>query len=342
MALLKPTTSQLMQALPGWSIAPEAHNIADFATWQARHVPWTWTPEEFETQTRMLAMNDCPTRDMLAWLLHGVRWGKGDQTGGSSASWKLQDQVDLWKEKAPYIRAWVEGSKASVPEEALQVLCRNLVWHPVGRHSNFANILDDFYWAHEISQKPEKVNALAKPRSSFGSLELAHATQDQTFQFDCAECIVKKMHWSDTVHGGPYSGAVALLSGTALGLLPVPLQRSLVVAALQKGAMGMLSQDGKDRLHEIWDQPMPQKEQKWWENKSKAMAFARDTSQDLLEQGIHPLKLIYRDRSQDLQFFKDLNPDAFRMGYTLINLLAQNCGQNTLPLPDMETSGPSA
>ena len=337
MTLLKPTTSQLMTALPTWPMSPSAVNSTDVLQWQAKNIPWEWTPEEFEMQTRMLMMSDCYPRDMLAWLVHGVRWTTTDIPNGSLM---FEDQVNLWRNKGAYFRAWVTGTNRAIPDDVVQNVCARLDWHPVWRNSSFANIVDDFVWAREIGEQPRRIAASRKSLSSFGSLELGHASQDHEFRYAAAGIIAKKMRWGQSQNGQPIAGTSEFLKSASLDALSPFFQRALLVACMQNGDAGILEEGLANKARAVWAQKLPEDEQAWWQQKSRIMVWTRENSDRLLEQGIHPLSLIYRERSQDLTLFEDLNPEAFRHGSVLRGLLVQN-NDGLLPLPELDMDGPT-
>ena len=337
MELLKPTTSQLMALLPLWPIAKHAFRSTNAENWRKDNVPWTWTPEEFSMQTRMLAMNDCAPRDLVAWLIHGVDWGM-PLTRSSALMFK--NQLWQWNEKAPYLRVWIEASNASVVEETLEPLCAQLDWHPIWKNLNLANIIDDFYWAREVVKSPKKVNAPRAGRSIWGSLELGQAGPDWTFKFACAEFIAKSMRWGMGSNSTLYSGTKELLDSASIELLPAVFQRSLLMASLKHGDPGIIDPDLCSKAGGIWIFNLSDEEQLWWETKAKSMVFTKELNQKLLDMEIHPLLFIYQHRTQDLALIKDLNPETFRMGYALINLLWDKCSDNTLQLPDLDIPGP--
>lgn len=334
MVLPKPTTSQLMTILPSWSIAAGAYQREDRSDWRAVNVAWTWTPEEFMEQTRMLAMNDCKPRDMVAWLVHGVRWEDTREIKYLT----FDSQVLFWRDKSVYIRAWVEGSNASVPEETLDNLCTRIDWHPVWRNLNLSTILGDFYWSRDVGEQPRRMETSRRSRSFMGSVELAQSAKDYPFLYSCAEYPIRNMRWRD-VHGVPYSGTRELLESQELEKLSPTFQRCLLIASLVHDDPGSLTTDCCKKAHVLWSNNLSLDEQQWWEKKARSMYFTNHVNRDLLDNGIHPLLMVYRDKGQDLALLQDLSPDYFCTGSMLVNLLSQH-GTYVLPLPDLDGINP--
>lgn len=334
MVLPKPTTSQLMDSLPGWPTSIIMSREAAVA-WQSHNVPWTWTAPEFKTQTRMLAAKDCPARDMIAWLIHGVRWldsCKDDVSVG------FEGQASFWEKNRSYLQAWVDGSNASVPEEALEVACARLDWHPVWKNFKLATLVDDFYWAREIQQHPSRVAAARKPLSPLGSFELAQASDDYDFQFSCAAVIARGMqHRRGVVAEKKISGTLELLDSPAFAKLAQPFKRCLLVTSALQVSMGALHPFLSERALSVWAHELSDEEQVWWLKKSRSMSVTSDKSAQLLEQGIHPLSFVHRGQEKDLIVLQAINPDAFRYGYILNGLLSNDTPE-PLPLPDLDAS----
>lgn len=295
--------------------------------WQSHNVPWTWTAHEFETQTRLLAAKDCPARDMIAWLIHGVRWLESCE---DYVSMGFEGQASFWEKNRSYLQAWVDGSNASVPEEALEVACARLDWHPVWKNFKLATLVDDFYWAREIQRYPSRISAARKSLSPLGSFELAQASVDYDFQFSCAEIITKNM---DAAQGA--SGTLEILDSPSFGKLAQPFKRCLLVTSAQKVSVGALHPFLSERALSVWAQGLFDEEQAWWLKKSRSMSFTSEKSAQLLEQGIHPLSFVHRSREKDLAVLQAINPDAFRYGYILNGLLSNDTSE-PLPLPDLD------
>lgn len=334
MALLKPTTAQLMDMLPQWPISRNTLTTGRVDLWRSENVPWTWTAQEFEAQTRMLTASNCGPRDMIAWLIHGVHWVKPLSKNDNI---EFNEQLLFWNAHRSYLHAWLDGSQASVEEETLKILCRDLDWHPVWTHFNFPSTLEDFYWAREIRQNTRSVLGSRQPLTSVGSFELAHINADYEFQFSCAVRITKNIRWRTHLPNEPIAVMSSILRSSAFHALPAPFKRSLLVTSAQQGNPKTLHPFLSGEALSVWAHEHSSEEQAWWLKKSRALSFTREQSEQLLEQGIHPLSFVHRSREKDLAVLQAINPDAFRYGYILNGLLSNDTPE-PLPLPDLDAS----
>lgn len=140
-----PSTSELALLLPSWPTGTvDARWNPTDSEWGKKNVPWFWSEDDFAQQTRALVRANTPAREMIAWLVHGVRWDSGQRNPGGVA---LDNLVHRWHSHGGYLRAWTKEVGDTVPAEALEAHCRQLFWHPAWRNQDLSRVLDDFVWA---------------------------------------------------------------------------------------------------------------------------------------------------------------------------------------------------
>ena len=101
-----PSTSELALLLPSWPTGTvnARWNPTD-SEWGKKNVPWFWSEDDFAQQTRALVRANTPAREMIAWLVHGVRWDSGQRNPGGVA---LDNLVHRWHSHGGYLRAWTK------------------------------------------------------------------------------------------------------------------------------------------------------------------------------------------------------------------------------------------
>lgn len=325
-----------MAALPSWPLNSSAFSGVDALAWQASNVPWEYTPSEFKEQTKLLVANNCSPRDLLAWLVHGVRWIDENtlidhkRAGKTLANIILQDSMSppieaiahFWQEKGPYLRAWIEGTNESVDQENIKKHCDSMKWHPAWQRFPLPLVLADFSWVRAVHLKTSPLEVSKQTLSSLGNLEMAHTTDDYAIRFSCAEFMGKTVF------------SVNELSSASMKKLSPFFRRCLLMTCLEKETIADSTSQFVNKVPNLWTMELPAEEQAWWVEKSRGMVFTQENSDLLLNLGIHPLSLVHRERAQDLVLLENLFPAVFCNGSDLNNLLSlRQC--DTLVLPDL-------
>lgn len=210
-----------------------------------------------------------------------------------------------------------------------------MYWHPVWGQLNLESVLDDFYWARELRQEPQLVAIRRRNMSNLGSLELSLVRSDYDFQFSCATVIAKDLYLR-VLDNNSLFGTAEILNSPSFDALGPFFKRSLLVASTQQRDVSVLTPELMEKARLTWELELSNEEQTWWLAKSRAMSFTPKENAELLKQGIHPLLFVHREHSKDLALFQDINPDIFRSGYALNELLKQDASAS-LSLPDMDS-----
>lgn len=332
----KPTALELMAALPSWPMNSRAFSVVDALAWQASNVPWEYTSSEFEEQTKLLVANNCSPRDLLAWLVHGVRWIDDNtlidhkKAGKTLANIILQDSMSppieaiahFWQEKGPYLRAWIEGTNGAVDQENIKKHCDSMKWHPAWQRFPLPLVLADFSWVRAVHLETSPIEVSMHKLSSLGHLEMAHTTDDYAIRFSCAECMGKTVF------------SVNELGRASMKKLSPFFQRCLLITCLEKETIAESAFKFAHLVPALWTMELPAEEQAWWVEKSRGMVFTQDNSDFLLNLGVHPFSLVHRKRAQELVLLEHLCPSAFCNGSDLNNLLSLR-QYDTLALPDL-------
>ncbi len=322
-----PSTSELALLLPSWPTGTvnARWNPTD-SEWGKKNVPWFWSEDDFAQQTRALVRANTPAREMIAWLVHGVRWDSGQRHPGGVA---LDDLVHRWSSHGGYLRAWTKEVGDTVPAEALEAYCRQLVWHPAWRNQDLSRVLDDFGWAHELRANIARRASMRKPLSSLGALELGHCTNNFDAMYESAQRMCASLG-----AGPSQSEAMDVLESKRLGLLSPSFVRGILVATLLRDDSCVLQAEQASRVWELWrNQPNPV-ELDWWKVKIRSMMLRDSVSAHFLQLGMHPFFLIHEDKRRELELLTDLQPQALRVGMVLSNLLKTH-DPTALPLPDL-------
>lgn len=312
-----PSTSELALLLPSWPTDSE---------WGKKNVPWFWSEDDFAQQTRALVQAGTSARELVAWLLHGVRWGNEQSNDGSS---QFDDLVDRWSKLGGYLRVWTKAVGNTIPTEALEAHCKQLSWHPVWRNLDLSRVLDDFGWAHELRANIARRAAMRKPWSSLGALELAHCTNNFDNMYDSAQRICVGL-WA----GPEPSNSMKILKSTTLDLLHPAFVRGMLVVALLGEREPVLEASHATQIQALWHHQLNSVELDWWKVKMRSMMIREKTSAHFLLLGVHPFSLIHEDKRAKMELLRDLQPEAFRMG-ALLNGLLGNHDPTALPLPDL-------
>ncbi len=322
-----PSTYKLAALLPSWPTrAVDARGNPTDSEWGKKNVPWFWNEDDFAQQTRDLVRANTPTREMIAWLLHGVRWGSRERNPGGVA---LDDLVHRWYADGGYLRAWTKEVGNTIPAEALEAHCRQLAWHPAWGNQDLSRVLDDFGWAHELRANIARRASLRKPLSSLGSLELGHCTNNFDAMYESAQRLAVVLG-----SGPEQSKALEVLESTSLGYLNPTFVRGLLVVCLLREDSGVLEDKHAQRIWALWHHQSNPVELDWWKVKLRSMMCLEGASTHLLRLGAHPFFLIHEDKRAELELLADLQPQAFRVGVSLKELLKNN-DSTSLPLPDL-------
>ncbi len=322
-----PSTYQLALLLPSWPTrASDAHGNPTDSQWAEKHVPWFWSEDDFGAQTRALVQANTPGRELVAWLLHGVRWDTAQQGAGGI---RFDDLVRRWNLLGGYLRVWTQAVGDTIPTEALEAHCKQLGWHPAWRNQSLGRVIDDFGWAHQLRANIARRAAMRKPLSSLGALELGHCTNNFDGMYESAHRMCASLGAGPT-----QSKILDVLESTTLGLLHPTFVRGLLMASLLSPDDAALEAKNARRVWQLWHYQLNPVELDWWKVKSKGMMLSEKNNAHYLHLGVHPFFLIHENKRQELELLRDLQPQAFRIGRTLLALLNNN-DPTSLPLPEL-------
>lgn len=322
-----PSTHELAALLPTWPTRTvDTRGNPTDSEWSKKNVPWFWSENDFAQQTRALVQANTPAREMIAWLVHGVRWDSRQHNPGGVT---LDDLVHRWHSHGGYLRAWTKEVGHTIPAEALEAHCRQLAWHPAWRNQDLSRVLDDFGWAHELRANIARRASMRKPLSSLGSLELGHCTGNFDTIHESAQRLSVALG-----SGSKQSKALEVLESTHLGYLSPTFVRGLLMVSLLREDGCVLEAKHARRVWALWHHHSNPVENDWWQVKLRSMMCLESASTHLLRLGAHPFFLIHEDKRAELELLADLQPQAFRVGFAL-NALLKNNDSTSLPLPDL-------
>lgn len=328
--MVLPATETLLSALNTWSDA-DGMTLEASRAWRKSNIPWKWTPERFQTQTSLLCDNNCSAKELLGFLVHGVEW--------SLPKKGFDPLMKHWHQDGPYLKAWVTACDGRVPEESIGIWAQ--WWSTNGPAEwkksllgSLNHAIDDYFWAQELGRKPQLVRASRKSLSGVGSLELMHCVEDRQFQLECTNKLAMGLRQELSPDGELYSGALSVLEGCTFQTLAPSIRRLLLINTLMRGDSSNLTARAVETARQAWSTNLDATEQQWWESRSTSMSFSSKQNATLLQLGVHPLSMVYRDKGQTLSILEDLRPDLFRDGY-LLNACVSTTNTESFELPDL-------